>query len=67
MRKLPDKSNLLEKKCSAAFGFSVVFGGESSLAVKSSAVHPADGRLSHALDLLDGVLVASPVLSHLSV
>lgn len=43
------------------------FGGESSLAAKSSAVDPARGRISHSLDLLDEVLVASPVLSHLSV
>lgn len=67
MRKLPDKSSLSEKKCSAALAFSVVFGDESSLAVKSSAVDPANGRISHSLDLLDEMHVACPVLSHLSV
>lgn len=67
MRKLHDKSSLSEKKCSAAFALCVVFGGESSLAVKSSAVHPANGRISHSLDLLSEVFVAYPVLSHLSV
>lgn len=41
---LPDKSSLSEKKCPAAFAFTVVCDGKGSLAVKSSAVDPANGR-----------------------
>lgn len=35
--------------------------------MKSSAVDPANGRISHALDLPDLLLVASAVFSHRSV
>lgn len=60
---LPDKSSLSEKKCLAAFAFAVVCGDKGSLAVKSSAVDPANGRISHSLGWLDEVLLASPHLS----
>lgn len=60
---LPDKSSLSEKKRSAAFAFAVVCGGKGSLAVKSSAVEPANVRISHSLGWLDEVLMASPHLS----
>lgn len=60
---LPDKSSLSEKKCSAAFAFAVAYGGKGSLAGKSSAVDPANGRISRSLGWLDEVLMASPHLS----
>lgn len=60
---LPDKSSLSEKKYIAAFAFAVVCDGKGSLAVKSSAVDLANGRISHSLGWLDEVLMASPHLS----
>lgn len=56
------KAAYRERNALLLFAFSVVFGSKSSLAVKSSAVDPAKGRISHSLDLLSEGLVASPVL-----